>query len=265
MEKKRLLPPGESCWTSVEPGAEEAGFGEAMRTWRVMGGDSALDWRRAELWSLMEGYADRSVSPFHCADARASAAHNAVSSGSLAALALVARAAGPERMAQSVDRLGQDGDRPGMASRPGTILGDAWAGRRALGGTCARMVRALVALGAHPDGSARAPGKPMRTMIQVGDAEAVSELLALGADPWILGAGGATMMHAALGRGEPSEEVWRALLGAGLDPWAKDAKGLSPFDAAHQGQGLWVAAERERLELLGSVGPALKRGAARRV
>ena len=236
-----------------------------MKTWRVIAGQADMALRHAELWRLMESYADRSVSPFCCGDARASAAQNAVASGSLAAVALVARAAGPERMAKCVDKLGQDGDHPGMMGRPGTILSDAWAGRAALGGSCSSMVRALVELGAHPDGSERAPGKPMRTMIQVGDADAIRELLDRGADPWITGADGSTMMHAVLGRREPVEEAWRMLLERGLDPWAKNARGRSAFDVAHEGQGAWAAAERERLELGAAVSRVARTGTPRRV
>jgi hypothetical protein len=224
---------------------EEINFGKAMATWSLLRADQSMQAHVRVCWGEMQAWAEKGVSPFFCKDKHPSAFQKAVTSGSLEALALVAKAAGAE-LAERIDEVGQDGDDPRGNREMGTVLCDAWAGSLKSQESCEPMIRRLVEMGAKPDGCVRSPGMALRNMLQVRDVDAMRALIELGADPLLRDCHGNTLMHLAVSMSRPLGAAWSVLEEAGVDPWAKNNKGRTLFDGAIAVHQAWLQAKRER-------------------
>lgn len=232
-------------------------LGPLTRRWR----QSKAEPERSALWARMEELADKGADPFASAHRQDCAFQEAVSSGSLAAIELAARAgraAGLDIKAglNAKDCSGNFGRERGPGERQ-SLLELAWLGGEDEGEEgVVKITRALLALGADPEGLACSPGRPLANAVAMGLIEVAVELIKAGADPTRARPEGGSLLHAALDRREEALGMWEMLIRAGADPAALDAQGRSPWETASDEQRGWLAAWIEREALREESAPA---------
>lgn len=235
---------------------------EAMRAWR----QSEPGAGREALWAEASRLAGLGARVFESAPGAACAVEEAICSGSLEALDLMARAA--ERSGEDFGRGLRETDcsqarAAGGAGRPEALLERSWMRAYGPGGgqaAAAAMIERLVELGADPGGHARARGGPLMTMCYLGLEEAAVALIRAGADPNERDERGDTALHKLLRRKEEASKAWGALVRAGADAGLRNNAGQTPAESADPAQRHWLEALREREALMESAG--LGRGAS---
>jgi hypothetical protein len=157
-----------------KPRPTDTSFAQAMRAWR----QAKTGFERDILWiqlGMAAGAVNLSESnaeppnPFLHGLRQPSALHEAVVSGSLDAIDLIAAMTGnpallSERLNECHVDLGSHRNTLGE-----TVISHAWLGSSAHQGTSEPMIRKLVSLGAHPDGCSVNLGLPLRGCISMGD------------------------------------------------------------------------------------------------
>lgn len=248
----------------------QGSFRRAARAWR----QSRSQEERGRLWEILERFAAAGSDPFEQAWMEPCAFQEAVSSGSIAAVDLMARSARAAGL--DVARgLNETDCSPAFGRRGETgesILKGAWlcgpGGEPSGWLRVGAMVDRLLELGADPEGLASAKGAPLASMAGLGLLGPAMALIKAGADPSRRGEGGETTLHAVVRRWDNGSEMWRALVAAGADPSARNDAGQTPEEAADPVHLGWLSAWREsealRREAPEAGGPAAGPERARR-
>lgn len=248
----------------VEPADRERDgeFARLMRAWRQSRGEGpmALEQKRA-LWERLVALARAGCDPVYVTAYQPAALFEAVSSGSVEAVELAARAAG-ERWVGKVDAVDLSGYSQGEA-RHETCLANCWLGEASrdvsdMGDQrpALRVAKKLLELGANPEGAPGNWGYPLISAARFGDVEMVLLLIGAGADPRLPRSDGSGVLHALLNRSDFQREAFVALVEAGADPQALDAQGRTPFESANPAQSGWIGAWVEREALILSARPS---------
>lgn len=240
---------------------------EATRSWR----QSHDEQERSVLWAKMERLAKTGGSVFETAPYRPCAVQEAVSSGSIEALNLMAKAAerSGENMAEGLNATDCSvAFGKGRSSRPQSIIELAWlcgSGLAQSQGRICQMIERLTELGADPEGLQGSRGAPLQAMAGLGLIGPALSLIKAGADPNGRDEEGATALHKLLRRSDDASAGWRALIEAGADPTIKNKLGQTPQEAADPVQSDWLFALKEREALQEGSAQAPARAAAPRV